>query len=110
MTNKEKFKEVFGFETSGGVCPVHCPPDMPCDKCEYTDWENKEYKPLHPDQENTPHPDQDKTDTIKQLKADIERIREANENLHGDLYDARLKIVKLRDIITNLSIKYFGGE
>lgn len=51
MTNKEKFKEVFGFslnESAIGVCPA---PKTVCkqmrynQECPFRDWWDKEYKP-----------------------------------------------------------------
>ena len=103
MTNREKFKEVFGTEANDiDVCPIPCPFDTPCDACVYYDWENNEYKP--------PHPDQEKSETIRQLKAEIDRIHEANEHLHDERYNDGLEIIKLRRIITAMAIKMFGGD
>ena len=50
MTNREKFKEIFGFmiddKCEEGVCPegFDCE-DLTCDNCPFgSDWWNKEYK------------------------------------------------------------------
>ena len=103
MTNREKFKEVFGFDPGDDdICPVHCPEDTPCNECVYNGWIFREYKP--------PHPDQDKSETIRQLKAEIDRIRDANEHLHDERYNDSLEILRLRKIITVMAIKLFGGD
>lgn len=47
ITNKEKFKEVFGFETVQPVCPIgfYCG-NISCVDCVFdVKWWNKEYKP-----------------------------------------------------------------
>lgn len=50
MTNKEKFKEVFGYEPedSGLPCPNECPEEFEdvdfCKGCPYRDFANAEYK------------------------------------------------------------------
>ena len=51
MTNKEKFKEIFGYEASTGECPIYCyttDGDECCPYCKTTcsagDWWDEEYK------------------------------------------------------------------
>ena len=46
MTNKEKFKEVFGMELNPEICLVptmiKCP-EGDCDHCKYNNWADEEY-------------------------------------------------------------------
>ena len=46
MTNREKFKETFGFEPCHDIClmpeEIRCP-DGDCDQCRYDDWWEKEF-------------------------------------------------------------------
>lgn len=47
MTNKEKFREVFGFKPRNVTCPMPrkvCEMNgFICDECTVADWWNKEY-------------------------------------------------------------------
>lgn len=46
MTNREKFKEVFGFEQDGNPCvaPQEICNHEDCDYCPFWGWWDKEYK------------------------------------------------------------------
>ena len=47
MTNREKFKEVFGFEQDGDPCvaPQEICNHEDCDYCPFWGWWDKEYLP-----------------------------------------------------------------
>lgn len=48
MTNREKFKEVFGYEPRVDVCVAPswiCDDYRQCSKCPFFGWWRKEYKP-----------------------------------------------------------------
>ena len=47
MTNREKFKEVFGFEQDGNPCvaPQEVCNHEDCDTCPFYGWWDKEYLP-----------------------------------------------------------------
>ena len=54
MTNREKFKEVFGFEQDGNPCvapQVVCNHED-CDSCPFWGWWDKEYLPCFRLKEN----------------------------------------------------------
>lgn len=48
MTNREKFKEVFGFEKNKNIClmpdSVCASVNFECPFCPFKDWWDKEYK------------------------------------------------------------------
>ena len=52
MTNREKFKEVFGFNLDYSddyyILPIKiCDKYDNCEKCPYTNWFNQEYKEIN---------------------------------------------------------------
>ena len=46
MTNREKFKEVYGFELDGNPCvaPQSICNEQTCERCPFWGWWDKEYK------------------------------------------------------------------
>ena len=47
MTNREKFKEVYGFELEGSPCaaPQSICNEQTCERCPFWGWWDKEYLP-----------------------------------------------------------------
>ena len=48
MTNREKFKEIFGYTPTRNHCLVpekFCKTQMDHDRCPFNGWWDKEYKP-----------------------------------------------------------------
>jgi len=76
MTNREKFKEVYGFELDGNPCaaPQSICNEQTCERCPFWGWWDKEYKSCFKYEE----PKKAMTRTEAEL-AIVEKIKEIKE-------------------------------
>lgn len=76
MTNREKFKEVYGFELDGNPCaaPQSICNEQICERCPFWGWWDKEYKSCFKYEE----PKKAMTRTETEL-AIVEKIKEIKE-------------------------------
>lgn len=105
MTNREKFKEVYGFELDGSPCaaPQSICNEQTCESCSFWGWWDKEYKACFRYEEKK----EEKTRTEAEL-AIVEKIREIKDIAHK--YDKDIKFLSMWITHYDGTDDYFDNE
>lgn len=99
MTNREKFKEVYGFELDGNPCaaPQSICNEQTCERCPFWGWWDKEYKACFRYEEEK----EEKTMTRTEAElAIVEKIKEIKEL--AVRYDQNIEYL-------SISVRHYDG-
>ena len=92
MTNRDKFKEVYGFELDGSPCaaPQSICNEQTCERCPFRGWWDKEYKDCFRYEEKKEEKAMTRTEAELAI---VEKIKEIKEIALK--YDSRIEMLSM---------------